>query len=148
MRNTNDGPRALNHRQPMVAVIPPEPSEAILIDLMKVMREMRIQRLVDHIGTTLSGWGEDPRELIDIPEVRETCQHLIDTGFVSYLDFSTSIKPPQELIGTLGAMEVFLIATNRRNPEITEAFLAEVETMLGQANLTADAVRLIEDALS
>ncbi len=91
-----------------------------ILDLMRLMKRARDEDQAKCIVALFDGFGEDPRDLVDIPEVRETCQRLVSIGFVSLLDLSTQYPPnqPIEVRAALGLAEVYLIGQNRFRPGI------------------------------
>src|ERR1700722_18915561 len=64
-----------------------------LLDQMRVMKRAREERFYPHVVAQIRGFGDDPRELYDIPEVRAFCRRLVNLGFVSYLEVTTLINP-------------------------------------------------------
>lgn len=85
-------------------------------DLHAEMR--RLARLrksgVPHLGCTVSGFGEDRRELWQIPEVVGFARRLWDQAFVTCLDLTLWLpigkKRPDPLIAAFGAFEVWAVA--------------------------------------
>lgn len=126
-----------------VARVCTEIDEGCLRDLCKRMREVRQERTFPHVVAVFDFIPIDGPELVDIPEVRTECKRLIDTGFASYLDYSTQVPPgkPPEVRCGLGFAEVYLIATNRLRPGIraTAELFQEVEAAMHQCNAVADA---------
>lgn len=115
-----------------------------LIDHMRRMKMSRELRMVDNIGCCISGFGEDPRELGEIPEVIAFCRRLVNQGFISYLDFSTTADVVKENGMSLawGALEVWLCSIRKmsKHVEITKYHLDKFEKVLGKSNEKADSV--------
>jgi hypothetical protein len=65
-------------------------------------------RAGDKVTCTFDGYGDDPRDLADIPEAREFCKRLVGLGYISFLDVTTSMRglPAFDRAITLGAWEV------------------------------------------
>ena len=43
---------------------------------------------------TVAGYGDDPRELWEIPEVQDLCKRLIKIGYISLLDTMPNVDLP------------------------------------------------------
>lgn len=123
-----------------------------IIDKMRAMRQARADRFYTNVICTVSGWADDPRELWDIPEVRAFCGRLVTLGFVSYLDYSTTLDPrASAFVRTgFGAAEVWLTAEGRFGPKLgaqmladarfAEQVLDDIRRAVVSSNGTADAV--------
>ncbi len=65
---------------------------------------------------TIAGYGDDPRELYEIPEVQELCKRLIKIGYISLLDTMPNVDLPNspaipvEYGRPWGALEVWAAA--------------------------------------
>lgn len=123
-------------------------SNQALIDLMREMARMRQQPRIGSVVCTIDGYDHDPRELGEIPEVRAFCRRLVDQGFISFLEATTSIpelsKVPGGSQAGLGAFEVWALAHGYigkagtyRHPHER---LTEFKEALIQANQRADAL--------
>lgn len=106
---------------------------------MKRAREVGCASVVCFVG----GYDRDPRELYEVPEVRAFCRRLVGQGFISYLDFSTTIPPHHENHpGAWGAAEVWLCAEGRMKREtvITLDTIEEIKAALLESNDRADTI--------
>src|SRR5262245_14135891 len=121
-----------------------------LVDVMRKFKQVREQIPDTIITCAIEGFGNDRRELGEIPEVRAFCRRLVCTGFISWLELSTSVPalthPALKGVGMflgLGALEVWLISeglvgkagTVRLNADQLKHF---AETVLPEANEQAD----------
>lgn len=107
-----------------------------LLDFMRLMRTHRqLERC--HIVLFINGFGEDKRELWEIPEVRAFCRRLVDIGFISYLD---SMIADKALAGSLTALEVWLTAQGRMSAKVVlrEKQIDEFFAAICEANEAAD----------
>ncbi len=65
---------------------------------------------------TIAGYGDDPRELYEIPEVQDLCKRLIKIGYISLLDTMPNVDLPNspaipvEYGRPWGAWEVWIVA--------------------------------------
>jgi len=126
-----------------------------LIDQMRIMKRAREDGTYKHIVATIRDFGDDPRELFDIPEVRAFSRRVVNLGFISYLEMSTAVGtdlPTEAKLGW-GAYEFWLCAENRLRRVGTphkgilclknftlHRFLKECSTILHEANSRADAL--------
>jgi len=65
-----------------------------------------------------AGFDSDPRAVYDIPKARMLCQGLVSTGLISLMEVTTQAKELRTMNDwidsySLGALEVWLVATNR-----------------------------------
>jgi hypothetical protein len=111
-----------------------------LREKMRLMKSAREGDRFSNIGCVITGFGNDPRDLWEIAEVRAFCRRLIDQGFVSYLDMGTIFPGcPEDMKTTMGAAEVVLFSTGRSGADLL-ALLDETKDILEVANDKADAV--------
>ncbi len=112
-------------------------------DQMQIMKHSREEHRYDHVVCTIRGFSDDPRELYDIPEVREYCKRLVDLGFISYLDFSMLVNPetPELAKHGWGACEVWLCSAGRLKAvnSFTREVLDELQQAVSESNERADA---------
>jgi hypothetical protein len=120
-----------------------------LTDLMHQLREQRLTGAQVTAVCVIAGFDDDPRELGEVPEVRAFCRRLVDAGFISWLDVSTSIpalrNPKLSGIGMmagLGAYEVWGMAEGfigkAGRYDMPLARLEQFQTALAEANRKAD----------
>lgn len=110
-----------------------------IADYMRRMKAAR-ENGVKHVFLTIGGFNDDPRELYQIPEVRAFCRRLVNLGFTSYLDFTTTIGGET---GYGWAMaEVWLCANGRGKTmtSISPEELDELEREWAASNERADAL--------
>lgn len=114
-----------------------------LLDMMHKAKELREDGKFSNIICAVHGFDDDSRELYEIPEVRAFCRRLVCQGFISYLDFCTTVPEAcdGETLDGWGAMEVWLCSEGRlaKTVEITEPLLKEIEAVLLKSNAKADA---------
>lgn len=92
-------------------------NEAFLVDLTVNMTNQQLKGIMAEMYTlcsngpqghtiTINGYGDDPRELMEIPEVIAFYKRLINLGFLSLLEVSTTsvIAQKKDLLG-IGALE-------------------------------------------
>lgn len=100
--------------------------------------------LYQHVFCTIGGFGNDSRELWQIPEVRAFCRRLVDSAFVSYLSMSgqKAVGAPDGCDGLWGALEVWMVAENLMGYEydITKDVLEQFQAMLVASNKKADKI--------
>jgi hypothetical protein len=130
-----------------------------IIDCLRHARDFDRPGRKVFIVCQLDGFNDDPRELHQIPEARALAKRAWDLGLGSYLEVTTSLDPPKELMDSkafaLGAFELYHLGYgNLRDSEgggasmtITpDEFRHWVETELITANQRAD--QLLGDAPS
>lgn len=118
-------------------------------DLIDMMRKMKAARESgwDSVICSIDGFGDDPRELWQIVEVRAFCRRLITLGFVSYLDVLAGMHPdpstPNVIRMGLGAGEVWLISEgfdiSAQMFTLTPEMVEELTRVMDAANTAADA---------
>jgi len=113
-----------------------------ILDQMRVMKRGREEKLYQHVVCGLRDFGDDPRELYDIPEARAFCRRLVSLGFISYLDFSTLFAQdlPEPAKAGWGAAEVWLCGEGRLKAKNTlnKVVLAELERAVMVSNAIAE----------
>jgi hypothetical protein len=112
-----------------------------IVDQMRIMKRAREERLYTNVVCMIRGFDNDSRPLVDIPEVRAFCRRLVDRGFISYLDYSTTItgpKVPEETQGLWGAAEVWFCAEGKREVLVSLELLKAVEKVVLESNVVAD----------
>lgn len=116
-------------------------SNDVVRNRMTVMKAAR-ERGVENVVCVISGYGDDARELWEIPEVRAFCRRLVALGFISYLDFTTAANPdaPPTLRAAFGAAEVWLIAEGRYRAgmPLTRRMVDEIAHAVGVSNAVAN----------
>ncbi|HYH63592.1 MAG TPA: hypothetical protein VD866_02735 [Urbifossiella sp.] len=121
-----------------------------ILDKMRVMRQVRTDHSYSNVVCVVSGFGDDPRELFDVPEVRGLCRRLMTLGFGSYLDPTTTLAVATPgLTGTWGAFEIWMCGEGKLGPNLAKRMnrdrkyartvLADWRAMLDQQNAVADA---------
>jgi hypothetical protein len=115
-------------------------------DILDQMRKMKICRedgRYSHVVCTVRGFGDDERRLFEIPEVRAFCRRIVNLGFISYLDFTTTFdsKVPAIAKDGWGAAEVWLCGENclRAQMPLTRELLDELQQAVSESNEKADA---------
>jgi hypothetical protein len=113
-----------------------------ILEQMRVMKRAREEGFYKHVVCGVRNFGDDPRELYEIAEVRAFCRRLVNLGFISYLDFSTVFVPdlPPVAKKGWGAAEVWLCGEGRleaQNP-LDEQILDELKQAVMQSNAKAD----------
>jgi hypothetical protein len=99
-----------------------------VIALMRQAKQCREQG-VPLLTCCIDGFNEDPRDLGDIPEVREFCKRLVRLGYISFLDVATSIRELGNAFNggiTLGAWEVWRMARDALRVGPNEVDINEV----------------------
>jgi hypothetical protein len=117
-----------------------ETNEAIQ-DFMHTMKSLREIQKDALIVCSIYGFDEDPRELHEIPEVRGFCRRLVSVGFISYLDYASTLLPEERQTAPgLGAFEVWACGEGimRNGLEFTENLSARFNLVLRRANAAAD----------
>jgi hypothetical protein len=127
-------------------------SDELLIDAMHQMRDARERESAREkliIAVSISGYDSDPRELGEIPEVRDFCARLVRLGFIADMEPSMLFRLRDEgrpvTSGIpFGAMEIWLSSQGKHKGERFEFTSDDVEEfrkrVLPQANRAADAV--------
>jgi hypothetical protein len=64
-----------------------------ILDQMRKMKSCRENRTYSNLVCTVRGFSDDKRNLFEIPEVRAFCRRVVNLGFISYLDFTTTVPP-------------------------------------------------------
>jgi hypothetical protein len=60
-----------------------------ILDQMRIMKRGREKGISKYIVCTIRGFGDDHREIYEIPEVGAFCRRIVNLGFVSYLELTT-----------------------------------------------------------
>jgi hypothetical protein len=114
-----------------------------ILDQMRIMKRAREDRTYSNVVCLIRGFGDDPRELFEIAEVRAFCRRIVNLGFISYLDFSTFFNPkvPELAKESWGAAEVWLCSEGRIKAlkSLTKEILHEVQQAILESNGKADA---------
>jgi len=118
-------------------------------DLIDMMRQMKAAREAgwDSVICSIDGFGDDPRELWQIVEVRAFCRRLVTLGFVSYLDVLAGMNPdpstPNVIRMGFGAGEVWFISEgldiSAQMFTLTPEMIRELSRVMHAANKTSDA---------
>lgn len=116
-----------------------------ILEKMATVKTMRESGAVSNVVCTIAGFDDDSRELWEIPEARAFCRRLVGLGFISYLDFETTIPDtgvPEACQGSLGAFEVWLMSESRMTNEnvVTIELVEEAKQALIEANEKCDRV--------
>jgi hypothetical protein len=89
------------------------------------------------------GFSDDERSLFEIPEVRAFCRRVVNRGFISYLDFTTTFDATVPAIAKDGwcAAEVWLCGEGRLRGQmtLTRELLDELQFVVCESNEKADA---------
>jgi hypothetical protein len=113
-----------------------------IIDQMRIMKRGREEGLYRNIVCTIRGFDDDPRELVEIIEVRAFCHRIVSLGFISYLDISTIFDDQTPLLARKGwgAAEVWLCSEGRLRPNtpLTRELLDELQQAVEESNERAD----------
>jgi hypothetical protein len=115
-----------------------------LIEQMRTMKAAREGTTYRHVIATVRGFGDDPRPLFDIPEVRAFARRLVTLGLISYLDYSTVLDPrqPAENKVAWGAAEAWICAEGLApggQIRVTPQLLDDIERAVAESNAAADA---------
>jgi hypothetical protein len=116
-------------------------SDEELLDAMRVMKRSREQKAEGHIVLTIPGFDDVHREVWQIPEVQRYCHRLVEIGFISFLDTSTSLPwNADELHAALGGLEVWLIGEGKfhNSIEITEQLARQFDEVMSAAGARAE----------
>jgi hypothetical protein len=116
-----------------------------LIDCMRHARQAR-EAGVRYVLLVVDGYNADPRELWEIPEVKELCRRLVALGVISWLDVAPRLRDlpgyaTSPVVG-FGAWDVWMIARGEFPRESCDVDLADLERFLDEdlryANAVAD----------
>ena len=114
-----------------------------ILDQMRKMKACREDGSYGHVVCTVRGFSEDKRDLFEIPEVRAFCRRVVNLGFISYLDFTTTFDSsvPDIAKDAWGAAEVWLCGEVRLRKQVplNEELLAELQEVVCESNGKADA---------
>jgi hypothetical protein len=114
-----------------------------ILDQMRKMKSCREDRSYGHVVCTVRGFSDDMRNLFEIPEVRAFCRRVVNLGFISYLDFTTTFDSSVPAIAkdAWGAAEVWLCGEGRLRSQmpLTEELLDELQQVVCESNEKADA---------
>jgi hypothetical protein len=114
-------------------------SNDAIVEQMRIMKRGRENGFYTNVVCTIGGFGDDPRELYQIPEARAFCRRLVTIGFISYLDGTTTMFD-NPLGEGWGAAEVWLASENKFAEEIPASLLGDIETAILVANEKCDAL--------
>jgi len=110
---------------------------------MRTMKACREDGSYDHVVCTVRGFSEDKRRLFEIPEVRAFCRRVVNLGFISYLDFTTTFDTTVPAIAKngWGAAEVWLCGEGqlRSQMPLTRELVDELQLVVCESNEKADA---------
>ncbi len=110
---------------------------------MRIMKGRREDRSYGHVVCTVRGFAGDERHLFEIPEVRAFCRRVVNLGFISYLDFTTTFDTsvPAFAKDGWGAAEVWLCGEGRLQKQmpLTRELLDELQQAVSDSNEKADA---------
>ena len=113
-----------------------------ILDQMRKMKFCREDRSYSNIVCTVRGFSDDKRHLFEIPEVRAFCRRIVNLGFISYLDFTTTFDSSVPAIAkdAWGAAEVWLCGEGRLRSQmpLTEELLNELQQVVCESNEKAD----------
>jgi hypothetical protein len=117
-----------------------------LLEKMWEMRSTRLRNPDVNVVCSFRGFGADPRELREIPEVRAFCRRLTAQGFISYLDACTTLTPATDpaldrpFRQWWGAFEVWSCGEGHMNrTRVTAEVMERFRKALEAANARADA---------
>jgi len=118
-------------------------NDDIVVQMPK-MKACREDGSYGHVVCTVRGFSEDNRDLFEIPEVRAFCRRVVNRGFISYLDFTTTFDStvPPIAKDAWGAAEVWLCGEGRLRKQmpLTLELVAELQEVVCESNGKADAV--------
>jgi len=69
-----------------------------ILDQMRTMKACREDGSYGHVVCTVRGFSEDKRDLFEIPVLRAFCLRVVNLGFISYLDFTTTFDSTLSVI--------------------------------------------------
>ena len=114
-----------------------------ILDQMRKMKACREDGSYSNIVCTVRGFGDDKRNLFEIPEVRAFCRRVVNLGFISYLDFTTTFDSSVPAIAKdgWGAAEVWLCGEGRLRSQmpLTKELIDELLQVVCESNEKADA---------
>jgi hypothetical protein len=117
-----------------------------LLEKMRGMRSARLRNPDVNVVCSVRGFGADPRELREVPEVRAFCRRLTTQGFISYLDVCTTLTPAtgpamdRPFRQWWGAFEVWSCGEGHKNlARVTAEVMGRFRQALEAANERADA---------
>jgi hypothetical protein len=114
-----------------------------IIERMRVMKSGRETRRYGNVVCTFSG-VTDPREMYANRRARALCTKLVQLGFVSYLNYTTTFLPdlPGFVRQGWGMLEIWLCSLNIFDEEtpVTIELLDESKQVLKEANTRARAL--------
>ena len=86
-----------------------------ILDQMRTMKACREVGSYGHVVYMVRGFSEDKRDLFEIPEGRAFCRRVVNLGFISYLDFTTTFDSTVAAIAkdAWAAAEVWLCGEGR-----------------------------------
>ena len=113
-----------------------------ILDQMRTMKACREDRSYGHVVCSVRGFSDDERRLFEIPEVKAFCRRVVNLGFISYLDFTTTFDTSVPAIAkdAWGAAEVWLCGEGRLRSQmpLTRELLDELQRVVCESNEKAD----------
>jgi hypothetical protein len=114
-----------------------------ILDQMRTMKACREDGSYSHVVCSVRGFSDDERSLFEIPEVRAFCRRVVNLGFISYLDFTTTFDSSVPAIAKdgWGAAEVWLCSEGRLRSQmpLTRELIDELKRVICESNERADA---------
>jgi len=114
-----------------------------IVDQMRTIKACREDGSYCHVVCSVRGFGDDKRSLFEIPEVRAFCRRVVNLGFISYLDFTTTFDTTVPAIAKdgWGAAEVWLCGEGRLRSQmpLTRELIDELKLVVCESNEKADA---------
>ena len=114
-----------------------------ILDQMRIMKARREDRSYGHVVCTVRGFAGDELPLFEIPEVRAFCRRVVNLGFISYLDFTTTFdsRVPAIAKDGWGAAEVWLCGEGRLRSQmpLNRELVDELKRVVCESNEKADA---------
>lgn len=105
-------PNPIVHRPPRVQDVRAVSTRMTVEVLQGLIRELG-PAILDgrhpRLHLTVDGYGDDPRELWEIPEVRQLLERVISTGLIGLLAMNFEERDPL----SLGVVDIYLFARGR-----------------------------------
>jgi hypothetical protein len=113
-----------------------------ILTQMRKMKSCREDRSYSNVVCSVRGFSDDERSLFEIPEVRAFCRRVVNLGFISYLDFTTTFDTSVPAIAKdgWGAAEVWLCGEGRLRSQmpLTRELIDELKRVVCKSNEKAD----------